>query len=78
VIGIDCSLAADVAASNFLEDFNVCICQADALKLPIKSGSIDGAYSIGVLHHTPSPMSGVKEAFRVLRPGGWFSMSVHA
>lgn len=78
VIGIDYSLASDVAASNFRHDpENVCIVQADALKIPIGCGVMDGSYSIGVLHHTPSPVVGVKEAFRCLRSGGWFAISVY-
>jgi SAM-dependent methyltransferase len=77
VIGIDYSTAVEAAARNFSDDPNVCICQADALKLPLPADSVDGAYSIGVLHHTPDPRQGVHEAARVVRPGGWFALSVY-
>lgn len=76
VIGIDYSDAVDVAAANFVGDPDVCICQCDALKLPLRS-NIDGAYSIGVLHHTPSPETGIREAHRILADGGWFSVCVY-
>lgn len=59
VIGIDYSGAVDVASENFRDDPDVCICQADALNLPLSGLTVDGAFSIGVLHHTPNPLSGV-------------------
>ena len=77
VIGIDYSSAADVAAANFAHDPDVCICQADALRLPLRPNSVDGAFSIGVLHHTPDPKLGVAQAFHTLRPGGWFAVVVY-
>jgi len=77
VIGIDYSDAVEVAETNFKKDPNVCICQADALKLPLKPNSVDGAFSIGVLHHTPNPEQGVNQAYSVLRSGGWFALTVY-
>jgi ubiquinone/menaquinone biosynthesis C-methylase UbiE/uncharacterized protein YbaR (Trm112 family) len=77
VIGIDYSSAVEVAAHNFRDDPDVCICQADALSLPLRSTSVDGAFSIGVLHHTPSPKQGVIEAYRIVYPNGWFAVSVY-
>ena len=78
VIGIDFSSAVEMAAKNLKDDPNVCICQADALNLPIKPGSIDGAFTIGVLHHTPNPKEGVNQAFHVLKDPGWFSICVYS
>jgi SAM-dependent methyltransferase len=77
VIGVDYSQAVEAAAENFAGDPDVCICQADALRLPIRQGSVDGAFSIGVLHHTPDPFRGVQAAYRAIRPGGWFAVSVY-
>lgn len=77
VIGIDYSDAVEAAAKNFKNNTRVCICQADALKLPIRSEIIDGAYSIGVLHHTPDPEAGVRQVNRVLKEGGWFALNVY-
>ena len=78
VIGIDYSGAVDVAMEHFRDDSDVCICQADALNLPLSSHSIDGAFSIGVLHHTPNPLDGVREAARIIKPCGWFAISVYS
>jgi SAM-dependent methyltransferase len=77
VIGLDYSLAVDAAAAQFAHDPNVCICQADALNLPIATASVHGAFSIGVLHHTPQPSRGVEEAARVVAPGGWLAIAVY-
>jgi ubiquinone/menaquinone biosynthesis C-methylase UbiE len=43
---------------------------ADAESLPFDDGSFDKVYSWGVLHHTPATEQAVREALRVLRPGG--------
>ena len=43
---------------------------ANAEDLPFGSESFDCVCSMGVLHHTPDTRRGVREAFRVLRPGG--------
>ena len=77
VIGIDYSLAVEAAAKNFQNDPDVCICQADALNLPIRQSSIDAAFSVGVLHHTPNPERGVLEAVKVLKESGWLAVCVY-
>jgi len=77
VIAIDYSGAVEAARKNFRHDSGVCVCQADALNLPIRPNSVSGAFSIGVLHHTPDPCRGVAEAYRTIRGGGWFGISVY-
>jgi len=77
VIGIDLSSAVEIAEQNFKKNKNICICQGDALKLPFKGQSLDGSYSIGVLHHTPSPKKCIKEIYKSLKEGAWFAVSVY-
>lgn len=43
---------------------------ADAESLPFADGAFDLVYSWGVLHHTPDPARALREAQRVLAPGG--------
>ena len=43
---------------------------ADAENLPFADESFDVFYSNGVLHHTPDTLAAVKEAHRILAPGG--------
>lgn len=78
VIALDYSSAIDAAKENFKgTNLDIIFVQGDALKLPIKTNSLDYAFSIGVLHHTPSPETGVLEAWRVLRLGGEFAIRVY-
>jgi len=77
VIGVDFSAAVEAAQKNFVDDPNVCICQADALNLPLRPASVNGVFTIGVLHHTPDPERGVKQAWNILKSGGWFAIHVY-
>ena len=54
-IGVDVTSAVDASQNNLGERDNVLFVQADAFNLPIRDSSVDFAYSIGVLHHTPDP-----------------------
>ena len=70
VVGIDLSLAADVAARNLSTRDNVWICQASVLNLPFLEQGFDYIYSIGVLHHTPDCEQSFKCLPKLLKPGG--------
>jgi ubiquinone/menaquinone biosynthesis C-methylase UbiE len=45
----------------------------DAARLPLPDASVDGAMSSFVIQLIPSRAAGVRDAFRVLRPGGFFA-----
>ena len=69
VVGIDLSVAAEVAARNLAErDFAAF--QADVFALPFAPESFDLIYSVGVLHHTPSCEEAFKTLPQYLKPGG--------
>jgi SAM-dependent methyltransferase len=76
-IGLDMSSAVEAAKRNFPDDQKVLICQADVLHSPIKPGSIDGVFSIGVLHHTAAPQTGFREMVKTVKPGGWIALAVY-
>lgn len=79
VIALDYSTAIDAAKANFAgQDADILFVQGDALRLPIKNDCVDFSFTIGVLHHTPSPVTGVREAFRVTQWGGQFALRVYA
>ncbi len=77
VIGLDLSDSVDSAAAHFRHDPDVLVCQADILNPPIRQASVDGAFSIGVLHHTPDPVRGFQQLARVIKPGGWAAVAVY-
>ena len=43
---------------------------ADAENLPFEDGTFDVVYSYGVMHHSPDTAKCIREAWRVLKPGG--------
>ena len=78
VVALDYSSAIDAAKANFAgRKADILFVQADALRLPLKDNSVDFSFTIGVLHHTPSPSTGVLEAQRVTRGGGQFAIRVY-
>src|SRR5262245_53119924 len=73
VIGVDLSQemlrrARAVARERELE--NIEFRQSDALKLPLKSDSVDAAFCVMVLHFLEDPQRVVAELCRITRPGG--------
>ncbi|MGE0751915.1 MAG: class I SAM-dependent methyltransferase [Variibacter sp.] len=61
-------------AANGLEaDLRLC----DASELPFASNTFDVVYSLGVLHHTDDTVRCISEAYRVLKPGGRFTIALY-
>ena len=69
VIAVDLGRSIEVARANTPTDRVGCI-QADIAALPFETGSVDWAYSLGVLHHTQEPEVGLKELVDKVRRGG--------
>jgi ubiquinone/menaquinone biosynthesis C-methylase UbiE len=68
-LGLDLSLEALRAARRTIPD--VAWVRADARILPFASASFDVVAFSSVLHHIPDYTLALREAHRVLRPGGW-------
>ena len=64
--------ALDVARRNLDGVDNVKFMEASVGNLPFETGSLDFAYSLGVLHHVPDTRAAVREIARVLKPGAPF------
>lgn len=64
--------ALNVAKSN-LEQFSNCRFHlAGVDDIPLEDGSMDFGYSIGVLHHVPDTLDGIRQCIRKLKPGAFF------
>lgn len=77
VVGFDLSFAVDAAYQNIGERENVHIVQADLFRLPFKKNLFDIAYSIGVLHHTPSTEKAFQAIIPYVKEGGIWAVWVY-
>jgi SAM-dependent methyltransferase len=50
---------------------------ADAEHLPFPDNTFDIVYSYGVMHHSPDPAQCIREARRVLKPGGALRIMIY-
>jgi SAM-dependent methyltransferase len=78
VVALDLSSAVD-AAKTTLERFENCdVVQGSVLDPPLKPGTFDFAYCIGVAQHTPSPEDAVRAVVKTVKPGGRFALTIYA
>lgn len=78
VVGVDLGKGStEVARASTYNCPNAHIVRADLLALPFRPGTFDYAYSVGVLHHLPSPIDGFKSVLGKVRPGGHISAWVY-
>ncbi len=70
VLAVDLGSAVDACYRNTRGYPNVHVIQADLFHLPVKPASVDVAFSVGVLHHTPSPEACFEELVKTVKPGG--------
>ncbi|MEO8678756.1 MAG: methyltransferase domain-containing protein [Vicinamibacterales bacterium] len=78
VVGVELSaggVATSLARTRGLDRAQVI--QGDLLRLPLASDTFDGAYSYGVVHHTPDPAGAVREIARTLKPGASLLLYVY-
>ena len=61
--------ALAVAGKNLADHPNVEFVHGSAGALIFEPDHFDFGYCLGVLHHTPDPIAGLKDAVRVLKPG---------
>lgn len=78
VVALDMSAAVE-AVSETLSRFPNCdVVQGSVLEPPIRRGSMDFAYCIGVAQHTPSPPTAVRQVVEAVKPGGEFCFTIYA
>lgn len=69
-VGVDISVAIDVAREHLGRFPATHFVQADVMQLPFRPESFDAIVSEGVLHHTPSTERAMKSLVPLLVPGG--------
>jgi 2-polyprenyl-3-methyl-5-hydroxy-6-metoxy-1,4-benzoquinol methylase len=70
VIAVDLSRAVDACYQNLGPHERLHVVQASIYALPFRTASLDRAYSIGVLQHTPDVGRAVRAIPPLLKPGG--------
>ncbi len=69
---IDPSDAIEVARRNLADCPNCTFHRISVDAIPLADGSMDFAYSLGVLHHVPDPEAGLRACVSKLKPGAPF------
>ena len=77
VVGVDRSLAVEVAQENLGSRPNCHFVQADLFHLPFRPDTFDFVYSIGVLHHTPNTRGSFSHLVPTLKPLGEVAIWVY-
>lgn len=77
VIAVDLSSAVDAAAENLRPWPNAHVIQADITRLPLRNDRVRFLYSIGVLQHTPDPLTAAAALVGFLPPGGRFGFTIY-
>jgi SAM-dependent methyltransferase len=70
VLAVDLGSAVEAAFRNTRQFPNVHVIQADLFHLPVAERTVDVAFSLGVLHHTPDPKGCFLQLVERVRPGG--------
>jgi ubiquinone/menaquinone biosynthesis C-methylase UbiE len=75
---IDASAEALAVARRNLEQRSNCVFHhASVEHLPVPDGSVDFAYSLGVLHHIPDTVAGLRSSVAKLKPGAPFLLYLY-
>jgi hypothetical protein len=70
VLGVDLTPEMLATARRHGRHAHAALALADARRLPLRSGSVDGAFAAGLVPHLPDPGLGLAELARVVGAGG--------
>ncbi|MEU0052723.1 methyltransferase domain-containing protein [Streptomyces sp. NPDC006309] len=70
VLGVDFTPAMLDAAARHGRAGHAGLLLADTCRLPLRSGTVDGIFSAGLINHLPEPATALREWARVTAPGG--------
>ncbi|MFH1055290.1 MAG: methyltransferase domain-containing protein [Candidatus Altiarchaeota archaeon] len=77
IVAVDLSQAVESAYENTRGVGRVHVVQADLFNIPLREGTFDFVYSIGVLHHTPDPKGAFKCISKMVKRGGLLAVWVY-
>jgi SAM-dependent methyltransferase len=77
LVAVDLSSAVEATAETLRDFPNVDVVQADIARLPLREGSFDYAYCIGVIQHTPDRAASLRSVVRAVKPGGKFAFTIY-
>ena len=78
IIAVDISQAIDACRENLSIHGDKVLCiQASLFELPLKKEILDGAFSLGVIQHTPEPEKVIPSMVRHLKPGGRLAVNFY-
>ncbi len=77
LVALDLGEAVDVAFDHTRALPAVHVVQGDILQPPVCAGAFDLAFSVGVLHHLPSPRAGFDALRGLVRAGGKLAVWVY-
>ena len=75
VIAVDLSEAVDACYANNRSRENVTVIQASLFELPLLARSMDFAFTIGVIQHTPDPLRALRGVAETVKIGGEVGLS---
>lgn len=78
LVALDMSSAVEAARETLSAFPNADVVQGSLLAPPLRRGSMDFAYCIGVAQHTPAPQEAVRQVVESVKPGGEFAFSIYA
>jgi SAM-dependent methyltransferase len=77
VISFDLSLAIEAASRNNAGADRACLFQASIYEIPLRKGSFDKIFCMGVLQHCPDVPAAFQNLVPLLRPGGEIVIDVY-
>lgn len=78
LFALDMSSAVEAAKETLSRFPKANVVQGSVLEPPVRRGTVDFAYCIGVAQHTPSPKTVLRQVVEAVKPGGEFCFTIYA
>jgi SAM-dependent methyltransferase len=78
LVALDYSSAVDAARATLARFPNADVVQGSILEPPLRAASVNFAYCIGVVQHTPDRNAAITQVVRTVAPGGAYCFTIYA